>query len=140
MDRRAFLVSAPAAILLAQQKAFARAPAPAAGKKKGIMLMNRIGPSASDLYISKPDGTEERKLLQTPGFDYHASFSADSQWVLFTSERSGLGQSDIFRARRDGSDIQPLAGTAAVEDQAVLSPDGARVAFVSTRDGYRANV
>ena len=151
MDRRAFLVSAPAAILLAQQKSFARALTAAPGaspksaaspgdKKKGVMLMNRIGPSASDLYIANADGTDERKLLQNPSFDYHATFSADNQWVLFTSERNGLGQSDIFRARLDGSDIQPLASTPSVEDQAVLSPDGTRVAFVSTRDGYRANV
>ena len=140
MDRRAFLVSAPAAILLASHTAASKSAAPATGKKKGVMLMNRIGPSASDLYIANADGTQERKLLQTPGFDYHASFSADGQWVLFTSERNGLGQSDIFRARLDGSDIQPLASTPAVEDQAVLSPDGVRVAFVSTREGYRANV
>ena len=148
MDRREFLVSAPAAILLAQQNSVARALAAgakpatssAAAKKKGVMLMNRIGPSASDLYIANADGTEERKLLQTPGFDYHATFAADNHWVLFTSERNGMGQSDIFRARLDGSDIQPLASTPAVEDQSVLSPDGTRVAFVSTRDGYRANV
>ena len=147
MDRRAFLVSAPAAVLLAQQASLARTPAaapkpaaPAVARKKGIMLMNRIGPSASDLYMAYADGVGERKLLQTPGFDYHASLSADNQWVLFTSERNGMGQSDIFRARLDGSAIQPLASTPAVEDQAVLSPDGARVAFVSTREGYRANV
>ena len=139
MDRRAFLVTAPAAILLAQQKSFV-ALAAAPKKKKGIMLMNRIGPSASDLYVANADGTDERKLLQNPGFDYHATFSADNQWVLFTSERNGMGQSDIFRARLDGSDIRPLASTPAVEDQAVLSPDGTRVAFVSTREGYRANV
>ena len=139
MDRRAFLITAPAAILLAQQKSFV-ALAAAPKKKKGIMLMNRIGPSASDLYVANADGTDERKLLQNPGFDYHATFSADNQWVLFTSERNGMGQSDIFRARLDGSDIRPLASTPAVEDQAVLSPDGTRVAFVSTREGYRANV
>src|SRR5579864_1048316 len=106
MDRRAFLVSAPAALLLARRTAFAAAP-----KKKGIMLMNRIGPSAADLYVCSADGTGERKLLQTPGFDYHASFSAANPWVLFTSERNGMGQSDIFRARLDGSDIQPVAST-----------------------------
>ena len=64
MDRRAFLVSAPAAILLAQQLSGATALAAAPKKKKGIMLMNLIGPSTSDLYIANSDGTDERKLLQ----------------------------------------------------------------------------
>lgn len=30
---------------------------------KGVMLMNRIGPSASELYVANSDGTGERKLL-----------------------------------------------------------------------------
>jgi Tol biopolymer transport system component len=137
MDRRGFLVGISAALALAQGKLQAAAPA---GRKKGVMLMNRIGPSASDLYVANADGTGERKLLQQAGFDYHATFSADGRWVVFTSERNGLGQSDLFRARADGSDIQPLAGSPAVEDAGALSPDGQRVAFVSTRQGYRANI
>lgn len=137
MDRRGFLVGISAGLALVQGKLTAAAPA---GRKKGVMLMNRIGPSASDLYVANADGTGERKLLQQAGFDYHATFSADGRWVVFTSERNGLGQSDLFRARADGSDIQPLAGSPAVEDAGVLSPDGKRVAFVSTRQGYRANI
>lgn len=46
---------------------------------KDIMLMNRIGPSASELYIANADGTGERTLLSAPGFDYHASYSLDGK-------------------------------------------------------------
>jgi Tol biopolymer transport system component len=133
MHRRKFLGAAPAAILLAQQ-ASAQTP------KKGVMLMNRIGPSSSDLYIASADGSGERKLLQNSVFDYHASFSADGAWALFTSERNGLGQSDVFRARLDGSGAEPLIASSSMDDAATLSPDGSRLAFVSTRDGYRANI
>ena len=42
---------------------------------KGVMLMNRIGPSSADLFIANGDGSGERRLLQSPGFDYDASFS-----------------------------------------------------------------
>jgi Tol biopolymer transport system component len=135
MDRRKFLGSASAAILLAQQ-----GPAFALGRKRGVMLMNRIGPSASALYIANADGSDEKKFLQDSLFEYHASFSGDGKWVLFTSERNGLGQSDIYRASTDGKNITPLVLGPSMDDQAVLSPDGSRVAFVSTRDGYRANV
>lgn len=137
MDRREFLVGVPAAILLAQRASGALAQT---HKKKGVMLMNRIGPSASELYVANADGTGERKLLQNSVFEYHASYAPDGKWVLFTSERNGLGQSDVFRARPDGTDIQPLVTSPSVEDAAVLSPDGSRVAFVSTREGYRANI
>ena len=109
-------------------------------RRKGVMLMNRIGPSASELYIANADGTGERKFLQNSVFEHNASFAPDGNSVLFTSERNGAGQSDVFRARLDGTDIEPVATGPAVEDQAALSPDGTRVAFISTREGYRANV
>ena len=69
------------------------------GAKTGVLLMNRIAPSSSDLYIANLDGTGERKFLQTSGFDYNASFSADGGSVVFTSERNGDGNSDVFRCR-----------------------------------------
>ena len=49
--------------------------------KKGVMLMNRIGPSSSDLYIASADGTGERKLLQDPLFEYNASFAPEGKGV-----------------------------------------------------------
>lgn len=108
--------------------------------KKAVMLMNRIGPSASDLYIANADGSEERKLLKSPGFDFHASFSADGKWIVFTSERNGLGQADIYRVRVEGSDLERLTDDPAVDDQGALSPDGTTLAFVSTRETHHANI
>ncbi|MDV5824940.1 hypothetical protein [Sphingobium naphthae] len=115
-------------------------PAADAGGKKGVMLMNRIGPSASTLYIANADGSDERMLLPEGNQDYHASFSPDGEWITFTSERNGDGQADVFRCRPDGSDVQPVVETPSVEDALVLSPDGTQGAFVSTADGYRANI
>jgi Tol biopolymer transport system component len=136
MNRRKFLIVVPLAILAAQQASSALAEVP----KKGVMLMNRIGPSASELYIANADGTDERKLLQNSVFDYHASFSADGKWIVFTSERDGLGQANIYRAHADGTNIERLTGDPAVDDAAALSPDGSRVAFVSTRGSHKANI
>ena len=107
---------------------------------KGVMLMNRIGPSASELYIANSDGTGERKLLAESVFDYHASYSTDGKWIVFTSERTGRGQADIYRARVDGTAVERLTDSEAVDDQAALSPDGTLVAFVSTRETYKANI
>jgi Tol biopolymer transport system component len=104
------------------------------------MLMNRIGPSASTLYVASADGSNERELLPTSGFDYHASYSTDGRWIVFTSERSGLGQADIYRVRSDGTGLERLTDSPALDDQAVLSPNGSKVAVVSTRDMHTANV
>jgi Tol biopolymer transport system component len=141
MDRRTILRLLGTAAVAAQLPAagLARAQA-AAAKKKGVMLMNRIAPSVSELYIADLDGSNERRLLADTAYEYNASRSPDGQWLLFTSERRGDGQSDVYRARADGSGIEALVTNDAMDDAAVLSPDGKTLAFVSTANGYRTNV
>ncbi len=111
---------------------------PSAEKK--TMLMNRIGPSVSELFIANADGSNEHRLFEKSGFDYHASYSADGKWIVFTSERNGLGQSDIYRVHPDGTGLEQLTDNPAFDDQASLSPDGTQLAFVSSRDTRTTNV
>jgi Tol biopolymer transport system component len=135
MNRRGFLGVAAAALLVGPPVAMS-----AETRKKGVMLLNRIGPKQQELFIANADGTGERKLLQNSTFDYHAAFSADGTSVYFTSERGGLGNSDIFRANADGAGITPIVTGAAIDDAPAPSPDGSKLAFVSSRNGYFANV
>jgi Tol biopolymer transport system component len=104
----------------------------------GTLLLNRVGPVTSELYVANADGTDEHRLLPTDGFDYHASFSKDGKWILFTSERSGLGQSSLYRVKVDGTDLQKLTDHIAVSDAAVFSPTNPNmIAFVSSRRGAK---
>jgi Tol biopolymer transport system component len=107
---------------------------------KDVMLMNRIGPSRSELHVANADGSGEHKLLNSSGFDYHASYSYDGKWIVFTSERSGYGQADIYRVHADGTGPERLTDDPALDDQGILSPSGSQVAFVSTRGTQRANI
>jgi Tol biopolymer transport system component len=107
---------------------------------KQILLMNRIGPSASELFIANADGSDEHLLLSKSGFDYHASYSANGQWISFTSERNGSGQAEIYRVHPDGSGLERLTDNPALDDQSSLSPDGSKVAFVSTRISHTTNI
>ena len=136
MKRRDFLAAAPAAALLAKP-VFAAAARPG---KKGVMLMNRIGPSSSKLFISNIDGSNERPFLQDGKFEYHASFASDGRSIYFTSERTGDGNSCLYRAHIDGSGVQPLVAGPAMDDAAALSPDGTSMAFVSTRGEHKAHI
>ena len=105
-----------------------------------VMLMNRIGPSKSELFIANADGSGERPVFLSSGFDYNASFSRDGAWITFTSERSGSGQADLYRVHPNGSGLERLTDSPSVEDQAALSPDGKSLAFVSTREMHTANI
>lgn len=136
MDRRQFLAGAGASLMLGHSANSALA----ADSSKGPLLLNRIGPSASRLYIANADGSNERLFMDSGTLDYNASFSADGQWVVFTSERDGLGNSNLYRCRADGTQVERLTDAPAVEDAAALSPDGRKLVFVSTRDGFLANI
>ena len=102
-------------------------------QSKQTLLMNRLGPSQMTLYIANGDGSGERPLLASSGFDYNASFSPDGHWIVFTSERAGSGQADIYRVRPDGSGLERLTDDPALDDQGALSPDGHSLA--RRRDG-----
>ena len=126
--------AAVAVLVLASAIALPAAP-------RGVMLMNRIAPSTIDLFIANADGNGERKLFTNSDFDYNASFSADGQWIVFTSERTGYGQADIYRVHPDGSGLERLTDYAGLDDQGSLSADGKQLAFVSTRSpDHKTNI
>jgi Tol biopolymer transport system component len=105
---------------------------------KDRIYVDQWSPTRSELMIADADGTNARKLVPGLQIDYNASFSADGQWVVFTSER--YGSADIFRVRTDGMGLERLTDSPAFDDQAALSPDGASLAFVSSRDGGSTDV
>ncbi|KAH8649376.1 hypothetical protein BX600DRAFT_554875 [Xylariales sp. PMI_506] len=115
--------------------------APAADKV-GVMYLNRIGPSGSQLWIANADGSNRTALMgdQTAPFDYHASWSPDGEWIVFSSERRADGQSDLYRIRPDGTDLETLVATDSFEDIGSLSPDGTKLAYISTAINYTTNV
>ncbi len=96
------------------------------------------GPTKADLFLADSDGRNERPLLSTSAVDYNPSFSADGNWIIFTSDRNG--SADIYRVHTDGKGLQRLTDSPSFDDQGALSPDGRTLAFVSTRDGGRPNI
>ncbi|OJJ43207.1 hypothetical protein ASPZODRAFT_123889 [Penicilliopsis zonata CBS 506.65] len=110
--------------------------------KKGIFYMNRIGPMGSQLYIADADGSNNKTLMgdQSNPFDYHASWSPDGEWIVFTSERRAFGQSDIYRIKPDGTGLEALVQTDWIEDAGSLSPDGTKLAYVSMMGNYTTNI
>jgi len=90
-------------------------------------------PRNTDIFIAAADGSRIRPVAPDPALDYNASFSADGQWIVFTSHRAG--SADLYRVRPDGTGLERLTDDPAFDDQGAFSPDGKRLAFVSTRRG-----
>jgi Tol biopolymer transport system component len=66
---------------------------------KERILLHRVGPFQSTLFIANAHGSLERPLLPNSGFNYDASFSPDGKWIIFTSERGG--SADLYRVHPD---------------------------------------
>ncbi|KAH8669083.1 hypothetical protein BX600DRAFT_511125 [Xylariales sp. PMI_506] len=103
--------------------------------------MNRIAPGISQLYIADIDGSNAQLLLGNEStFDYHAQWSPDGEWIIFTSERAGDGQSDLYRIRPNGTDLEAISDTPSVEDAGSISPNGSLVAFAGTLNNHKSNI
>jgi TolB protein len=102
------------------------------------ILLTRLGPGDLQLFVSDADGKNEEPLLQVGQMDYNPFWSADGQWILFTSERNG--SADLYRVKPDGTSLERLTDNLAYDDQASLSPDGKHAVFVTTRAGGTADL
>jgi hypothetical protein len=110
----------------------------AAASPKERIVWWPIGKRPLGLYLSDPDGRNERPFLTGAGPNYNPSFSSDGRWIIFTSER--FGSADVFRVHPDSSGLERFTDSPAFDDQGTLSPDGRTLAFVSTRAGGTADI
>ena len=99
-----------------------------------------------ELYARKLDGSAERNLTESRGYDAEGSYSPDGNWIAFASNRHAYqeklsedeqrkfeGQKswlmDIYRMRADGSDVQRLTAVRGYDGGPFFSPDGRKICW-----------
>ena len=84
--------------------------------------------SGYQLYLMKPDGTEERRLTQGRGLNVSARFSPDSKKIVYTHQRGG---GNIHIIDIDGKNDYTVLKDEGVTnpERAVWSPDGKQLAI-----------
>ncbi|MBI4606633.1 MAG: PD40 domain-containing protein [Planctomycetes bacterium] len=87
--------------------------------------------AAFDIYSAKPDGSDLRRLTDTPGYDAEATISPDGRKIAFTSVRDG--DLDVYVMNADGSDPRRLTRTLGYDGGAFFSPDGKTICFRASR-------
>jgi len=80
-----------------------------------------------DLYTSKPDGTDIKKLTNTPGYDAEATVSPDGKKIIFTSERDG--DLDLYSMDIEGGNIKRLTDAVGYDGGAFFSPDSKSIVY-----------
>jgi len=82
-----------------------------------------------DVYTVNRDGSELRRLTDTPGYDAEAAVSPDGKKIVFTSVRNG--DLDIYTMDIDGKNVRQLTDTPGYDGGPFFSPDGKWIIFRS---------
>ncbi len=114
-------------------------------------LILHTAPSAPskpvELWASRIDGSEQRKLLDLEPMPTQQSFtgmcfSKDGQWIAFTrgggprAVKTAATEADVWKMRSDGSDLQNLTpNTPGFDGNPSFSGDGKQIVFRSGRNG-----
>lgn len=80
-----------------------------------------------DIYTSRPDGSDLRRLTTGVGYDAEATLSPDGQTLVFTSTRDG--DLDIYTMAVDGSNVRRLTETVGYDGGPFFSPDGSMIVY-----------
>jgi TolB protein len=83
--------------------------------------------STYDIYTAKPDGTDLRRLTNSPGYDAEATITRDGKSIVFTSTRNG--DLDIYTMDTDGSHVRQLTHELGYDGGPFWSYDGKKIVY-----------
>jgi Tol biopolymer transport system component len=85
-------------------------------------------PQGAELYVSKPDGSDVKRLTTNKAYDAEASISPDGKWIVFTRQTDG--KLDLWRMRADGSEQTQVTKTEeAQEGGSFYLPDSETIIY-----------
>lgn len=94
-----------------------------------------------DLWEVKPDGTDRRRIMESPGYDAEATWNPRGGKLVFTSMRGG--DLDLYEMDEAGG-VKQLTNTLGYDGGAFYSPDGSELVWRASRpegkalDDYKA--
>ena len=80
-----------------------------------------------DIYTAKPDGSNLRRLTDSPGYDAEATVSPDGSTIVFTSVRDG--DLDIYTMNSGGTNVRRLTTNVGYDGGPFFSPDGRSIVY-----------
>ncbi|HEV3137133.1 MAG TPA: hypothetical protein VGZ26_04500 [Pirellulales bacterium] len=86
-----------------------------------------------EIYVMQADGSQPRRLTESPGLDIRPAWSPDGRQLAFTSMRDG--NYEIYVMNADGSGVRRVTNHPERDDYAQWHPDGKQLLTISERDG-----
>lgn len=84
-----------------------------------------------DIFMAKADGSDIRRITNTPGYDAEATVSPLGDKIVFTSLRDG--DPELYLMDIDGSNQKRLTYEKGYDGGAFFSPDGKQLIFRASR-------
>ncbi len=89
-----------------------------------------------DIYIMDADGSNQRRLTSTPGYDGGPFFSPDGQRIIWRRFDKSGAIADVYTMKLDGSDERRLTDFKAMSWAPYFHPSGQYVIFTSNKLGF----
>ena len=83
-----------------------------------------------DIYEAMPDGSQKRRLTQTPGYDAEATWCPKGRKLVFTSARDG--DLDLYEMSESGA-VKRLTNSPGYDGGAFYSPDCSEIVWRASR-------
>ncbi len=91
---------------------------------------------ANEIYIMKADGTDVRRLTQSPGYDGGPFFSPDGKRICWRRFSENGATAEIMTMNIDGTDQQQLTRLGAMSWAPYYHPSGQYLIFTTNRHGF----
>jgi TolB protein len=93
--------------------------------------------STYDIFTARADGSDVRRLTESPGYDAEAVVSPKGDRIVFTSARDG--DLELYTMALDGSDVRRVTNSPGYDGGAFFSADGTKLCYRSAwREGLDA--
>lgn len=89
-----------------------------------------------ELYIMNADGSNVKRLTNTPGYDGGPFFSPDGKRIIWRRFTPDGMQADIYTMNVDGSDVKQITDFKAMSWAPYIYPSGQYVIFASNKLGF----
>ena len=89
-----------------------------------------------EIYIMNADGSDQKRLTNSPGYDGGPFFSPDGERVIWRHFQDNGMLADVYTMRLDGSDIRRLTDFGSMSWSPYFHPSGEYVIFHSNKFGF----
>ena len=89
-----------------------------------------------EIYLMEADGSNQRRLTSTPGYDGGPFFSPDGQRIIWRRFDKGGAMADIYTMKLDGSDERRLTDFKAMSWAPYFHPSSQYIIFTSNKLGF----